>query len=276
MAARPMNLPRWLVVVGVLVFGFMLLPVALVVWMSVFDSEFLTFPPSGYSLRWFGELTRERGLFGGLRLSFVLALCTAALSTALGLLAAIGLSRARLPRRGLLENGFLLPLLIPAIVSGVAVYIYLYQLSWTLQVRLVPTLGALLLAHTMITLPWTFRLVHAGLSSLGTDVERASLDLGRGPWQTLWRVTLPLLRPSLVGAFIFAFIFSFAELEISLFLISPGQITLPVAMVQYAEFRVDPTLAAVSTVQIVLVGTLLAVSNRFIRFGQVLSGGVKG
>ena len=89
-------------------------------------------------------------------------------------------------------------------------------------------------------------------------------------------MTLPLLRPSLVGAFIFAFIFSFAELEISLFLISPGQITLPVAMVQYAEFRVDPTLAAVSTVQILLVGTLLVVSNRFIRFGQVLSGGVKG
>lgn len=271
-----MNPPRWLAVVGVLVFGFMLLPVALVVWISVFESPFLTFPPSGYSLRWFADLTQQRGLFSGLQLSLVLALSTAVVSTALGLVAAIGLARSRLRWAALLENGFMLPLLIPAIVSGVALYIYLYQLSWALQIRLVPTPGALLLAHTMITLPWTFRLVHAGLAGLGTDVERASLDLGRGPWQTLWRVTLPLLRPSLIGAFIFSFIFSFAELEISLFLISPGQTTLPVAMVQYAEFRVDPTLAAVSTVQILLVGTLLALTNRFIRFGQVLSGGTKG
>lgn len=265
----------WLMAIGVLVFGFMLLPVALVLWMSLFDREFLTFPPSGYSLRWYTGLAGQRDLFGGLRFSLALALATAVLSTALGLAASVGLSRSRVRFAGLLENGFLLPLLIPAIVSGVAIYIYLYQLSWLLEARLVPTAGALLLAHSVITLPWTFRLIHAGLSNLGTDVERASLDLGRGPWQTLWRVTLPLLRPSLVGAFIFAFIFSFGELEISLFLISPGQITLPVAMVQYAEFRVDPTLAAVSSVQILLVGALLALSNRFIRFGQVLSGGMK-
>ena len=91
--------------VGAGVFGFMLLPVALVVWMSVFESQFLTFPPSGYSLRWFGELTQQRGLFSGLRLSLVLALCTAAVSTALGLVAAIGLTRSRLPWAGCWRTG---------------------------------------------------------------------------------------------------------------------------------------------------------------------------
>lgn len=267
--------PRWLSVVGALVFAFMLLPVVLVVWMSLSANQFLSFPPQGYSLRWFTGLSGQRALFGGLQLSLVLALATSALSVTLGLLAAVALSRSRLRVRGLMENGFLLPLVIPAIISGMALYIYLYQLSGLLLVRLVPTWWSLLLAHTVITLPWTFRLVYAGLAGVGQDVERASLDLGRGPWQTLLRVTLPLLRPSLIGAAVFAFIFSFGELEISLFLVAPGQITLPVAMIQYAEFRVDPTLAAVSTVQILLVGTLLTVANRFVRFGEALAGGTK-
>lgn len=275
MSGRGRGMPRWLSVVGVLVFAFMLLPVVLVVWMSLSANQFLSFPPQGYSLRWFTGLSGQRALFGGLQLSLVLALATSALSVTLGLLAAVALSRSRLRVRGLMENGFLLPLVIPAIISGMALYIYLYQLSGLLLVRLVPTWWSLLLAHTVITLPWTFRLVYAGLAGVGQDVERASLDLGRGPWQTLLRVTLPLLRPSLIGAAVFAFIFSFGELEISLFLVAPGQITLPVAMIQYAEFRVDPTLAAVSTVQILLVGTLLTVANRFVRFGEALAGGTK-
>jgi putative spermidine/putrescine transport system permease protein len=267
------TLPRWLLVASCLAFAFMLLPVALVVWMSVSATSFLAFPPQGYSLRWFTGLSQQRSLFDGMRFSFTLALATSLLSVTLGTLAAVALSRSNVRPRGLLENGFLLPLVIPAIISGVALYIYLYQLSGLVQVRLVPTWWSLLLAHTVIVLPWTFRLAYAGLAGVGRDVERASLDLGRGSFQTLWRVTLPLLRPSLIGAAVLAFIFSFGELEISLFLVGPGRTTLPVAMVQYAEFKVDPTLAAVSTVQILLVGGLLAIGNRFIRFGGVLSGG---
>lgn len=270
-----MRRPLWIPLVGAVVFAFMLLPVGLVVWMSFFKQSFLSFPPRGYSLDWYAKLTDQRQLFDGLIYSLWLAALAAALAVTLGTLAAVALSRSGLRARSAFENGFLLPLVVPAIVSGVALYIYLYQLSGQVQVALVPTTWSLLLAHTVITLPWTFRLVLAGLTGIGRDVERASLDLGRTPGQTLRKVTLPLLRPSLIGATIFAFIFSFGDLEISLFLVQPGRATLPVEMVQYAQFNVDPTIAAVSTVQIVLIGVLLFVANRFVKFGQAFTGGAK-
>lgn len=270
-----MKRPVWTVVVGAVVYAFMLLPVAIVVWMSFFRPAYLNFPPAGYSLRWYEGLTDQPALFNGLLYSLEIAAITTVISVVLGVVAALGLSRARLRGRPVLENGFILPLVIPAIVTGIAIYIYLYQLSGVLQVALVPSTWSLVAAHTMITLPWTFRLAYAGMAAVGRDVERASMDLGRRPMATLWRITLPLLRPSLIGAAIFAFIFSFGDLEISLFLVSPGKTTLPVAMVQYAEFKVDPTIAAMSTIQIVLIGILLVIANKVVRFGEAFSGGIK-
>lgn len=270
-----MKRSAWAVAVGVVVYAFMLLPVVIVIWMSFFRQSYLNFPPDGYSLRWYEGLADQSALFDGLLYSLEIAAITTVVSLTLGVVAALGLSRARLRGKPLLENGFLLPLVIPAIVTGVAIYIYLYQLSGLIQVGLVPSTWSLVLAHTMITLPWTFRLTYAGMASIGRDVERASMDLGQRPFPTLWRITLPLLRPSLIGAAIFAFIFSFGDLEISLFLVSPGKLTLPVAMVQYAEFKVDPTIAAMSTIQIVLIGILLAVANKVIKFGEAFSGGIK-
>ena len=270
-----MRRPVWTVIVGAVVYTFMLLPVAIVIWMSFFRQAFLNFPPAGYSLRWYAGLTDQPDLFDGLLYSLEIAAITTIIAVALGVIAALGLSRARLRGRTLLENGFILPLVIPAIVTGMAIYIYLYQLSGAIQVGLVPSTWSLVAAHTMITLPWTFRLAYAGMASVGRDVERASMDLGRRPMATLWRITLPLLRPSLIGAAIFAFIFSFGDLEISLFLVSPGKTTLPVAMVQYAEFKVDPTIAAMSTIQILLIGILLVIANRVVRFGEAFSGGIK-
>ncbi|MCW4456841.1 ABC transporter permease [Microbacterium sp. MPKO10] len=270
-----MKLSGWMKALGLLVFVFMLGPVAIIVWISFFDQAYLSFPAEGYSLRWYAGLVDQTELFRGLLYSAEIAVITTIISLFLGVSAAIALSRSRLRGRTLFENVFLLPLVIPAIITGMALYIYLYQLSGIVQGGLVPSTWSLIAAHVIITLPWTFRLTYAGAVSIGTDVERASLDLGRGSLATLMRVTLPLLRPSLIGSGIFAFIFSFGDLEISLFLVSPGQTTLPVAMVQYAEFNVDPTLAAVATVQIVLIGLLLLIANKFIRFGEAFSGGLK-
>lgn len=270
-----MRTPRWLAVAAAVVFVFMLAPVALVIYMSFFATSYIAFPPDGYSLRWYGELLERRQLLDGLLYSFVVALLATALSLCLGVLAAAGLSRSKLPGKTWFENGYLLPLIIPSIVSGVALYVFLYNVSELINVRLVPTTWVLVIAHTLITLPWTFRLCYAGFITMGRDVEKASLDLGAGPVATLWRVTLPLLRPSLVGAATFAFIFSFADLEISLFLVESGRSTLPVAMVQYAIFKVDPTIAAVSTVQMGLIAGLLVISNRFVRFSDTFTGGTK-
>lgn len=255
--------------VGGVVYLFMFLPVLLVAWLSVSRSSFLSIPPTdGYSLRWYRGLLAQTELLNGLVYSLTLAVAVTVISVAIGLMSAIALGRGAVRLGSWLEHVFVLPLVVPAIVSGVALYVYLYDLSVLIDRRLVPTTPALLLAHVVVTLPWTFRLLYGGVLSMGRNVERASLDLGRGPLATTVFVTLPMLRPVIVGAAVLAFVFSFGNLEISLFLVGPGRSTLPVAMMQYAEFKVDPTVAAMSCVQIALVALLLAVGNRFIRVGD--------
>lgn len=262
--------------ITVLVYLFVLAPIPVIIWMSLFKASYMAFPPQqGYSFQWYFNLGQQVQLVNAFVISLELAAVSAVLSTVIGFLGALALHRARVPMKGLLVNAFVMPLAVPSIISGLALYLYLYNLQSFSHLRMVPTLAALVAAHVVVTLPWTFRFTYAGLAGQGTQVERASLDLGRTPIGTLWHVTLPLARQSLVGAAILAFVFSFGDLEMSLFLVGPGQLTLPVAMVQYAQFKVDPTIAAMSVVQVAIIGIILLVSDRFVHFGRVFAGGTK-
>jgi putative spermidine/putrescine transport system permease protein len=264
---------RWLIVVSAILYIFILSPIALAVWMSFSKSELMFFPPREYTFSWYASLLNQTQLIDGLWLSLKLALATAALSLVLGGAAAIGLARARFRFKGFIESLFLGPLVVPVIIVGMAIYVYLYKLSGVFHAQLVPTWWALLLAHTVLTLPFTFNLLYAGMTSVNRDLELASLDMGRTQWGTMRRITIPLLKNSAIGAAIFAFIFSFGDLEISLFLVAPGQTTLPVAMTQYAAVKIDPTIAAMSTVQIILIAILMVLAARFVSLGRALTNG---
>ena len=122
----------------------------------------------------------------------------------------------------------------------------------------------------LLTIPWTVRLVAASLQGLDRSAEEAAANLGARPLTVFWRVTLPMLRPGVVAACLFSFIQSFENLELTLLLVGPGRVTLPVAMLNYLEFRVDPTLAAVATVQIILVGALMLITDRFVKLSRVV------
>ncbi|USQ77832.1 ABC transporter permease [Ornithinimicrobium cryptoxanthini] len=254
----------------------MLAPVVLVMYLAFVDDNFVTVQPSGYSIKWFREVLSRGQMVDGLIYSTQISAVATLLSVALGLPAGISLARSRMRGRRILESMFILPVVIPAIVVGVTLYISLYQVGGTLGFQLAPSFGSLVLAHILITFPWTFRLVYAGMLSIDPKVERASIDLGANQFQTTLRVILPLLRPATIGAATLAFVFSFSNLEVSLFLVDSGNSTLPVAMTQYAKFRVDPSIAAISTIQIALAGVLLIVANRVLDFGTTFSGGSKG
>src|SRR4030042_1391197 len=112
-----------------------------------------------------------------------------------------------------------------------------------------PLLGSragLVFAHIMITIPWTVRLLTASLAGFDRSVEEAALNLGATPLQAFFKVTLPVIKPGMVAAALFGFIISFGNLEMTLFLVAPGQTTLPIAILQYLQWRIDPTIAAVS------------------------------
>lgn len=252
------------------VYVFMLAPLVLVVWLSFSKASVLFFPPHGYSVTWYQQLSYQPQLLDGLEYSLWLAAAASVISVVLASLAALGLSRGGIRRRGPFELLFLGPLLVPAIVTGIALYVYLYVAGSSLQASFVPSRWAMLLAHVVLTLPFTFRMAYVGLTGLDQNLERASLNLGRSRLTTTWLVTLPLMRSSLIGAAIFGFIFSFADLEISLFLVGPGQTTLPVAMLDYASTQIDPTIAAISAVQIAIIAVLLLVANHFVDFGKAL------
>src|SRR5205814_8488524 len=110
----------------------------------------------------------------------------------------------------------------------------------------------------------------AGLSGVARAVGAAAKDLGPTPWMTFWRVTLPAIRPGIVAGALFGFVTSFGNLEMSLFLVGAGRTTLPIAILQYLEWKIDPAVAAVSVMQIVLIGIAMMLTDRYVKISRVV------
>lgn len=256
--------------VVILVYAFMLCPLFFVIWLSFFQDAILTFPPSGYTWRWYVNAWENSAFFDGLIVSLQVAAVSSFISVALGVLAALGLVRYGFTGAGVVNTLLLSPLLIPGIIIGVAIYLFYIQAENLLDMDIVGTHAGLLLAHICLTIPWTVRLVSANLIGLDPSLEEAARNLGASGAKALWLVTLPLLRPAIVAAALFSFIISFENLELSLSLVGPGSTTLPIAIMQYLEFNLDPTLAAVSTVQIVLLGAAMLITDRYVKLSQVV------
>jgi putative spermidine/putrescine transport system permease protein len=257
-------------VVVCLIFLFMLTPVLFVFWVSVFDNAVVTFPPQGYSLRWFVNAWENSSFLSGFLTSVRVGMTAMIAGLMLGIPASFALTRGNFPGRAALNAFLLSPLIVPGIVAGTAVYTFFVQIELWTGVRLIATLPGFVAAHVALTIPWTVRLISASLIGFDRTVEEAAMSLGARPFATLWHVTLPMIRPGVVAAAIFSFIVSFTDLEMSLFLAGPGRTTLQIAMLQYLEWKFDPTVAAVSVVQIALIGACLLITDRFVKLSKVV------
>jgi len=250
--------------------AFIVLPIVLVVWLSFFSNEILALPPEGYSLRWYSALAQQRQFLGGFWTSFHVAL----LATFAGLLvtipASFALARIRFPGREAVLNLLMSPLIVPAIVIGGGVYMAFVEIEVQTTLPLVGSAIGLAVSHLLITIPWSMRLVTASLTGVNVAVEEAALSLGARPIVAAWKVTIPLIWPGVVAAALFSFVVSFGNLEISLFLVAPGQTTLPIAILQYLQWKIDPVVAAISAIQIVVIGAGLLITDRFVRLSKVV------
>jgi putative spermidine/putrescine transport system permease protein len=233
------------------VYGILLAPVAVVIMLAFSADNFIVFPPSGFSTRWFERLLGHESLMAGLRLSLVVAIIVTLVSLALGVPAALALAKGRFRGREVLRNAFLAPLLLPTLVMGLALLLVFY--SW----RLTATVPGLVLGHLIVTLPFVVRMMTTAFLALPDDIEAAAATLGAPPWRVFLRVTLPLATPGLLAATALSFLLSFDETVISLFISGPRAATLPVEMVRYVEGRTDPLIAALSVM--LIVGTVLVV-----------------
>jgi putative spermidine/putrescine transport system permease protein len=252
-----------------LAYAVILAPVLTVIVVSFFSGQIVSFPPDGWTLRWFANAWSHKEFAEGLLTSLELALVATAIGVPLGSMAAYGINRGRFAGKGVVSTLLLGPLAVPAIIAGTALYIFYIQAEFVIDRTIVGSTAGLVAAHVLLTIPWTVKLVSAGMEGLDMRVEEAAANLGAAPGVVIWRITIPMLRSGIVAACMFSFIQSFENLELSLLLTGPGKITLPVAMLNYLEFRIDPTLAAVGTLQILLIGVLMVLTDRYVKLSRV-------
>ena len=243
---------------SVAVYVFLLAPLAVVVLASFNSADFLSFPPRGFSLRWYRALWESEVWGDSFRLSLLVTAVVTPLALIIGTLAAYALVRYSFPGKGVITTLVMAPIVMPQIVLGIALLNYMSGLG------LVGSLTGLILGHLVVTLPFTVRLVSISVHNLDPALERAAENLGATPLETFWRVTLPLLRPGIVAGAIFAAIISFGELAVTLLIAGARTTTLPLRIFNYTEYNFDPTINAVSTIFVVLALVLIIALDRLI------------
>jgi putative spermidine/putrescine transport system permease protein len=236
--------------VNAVVVIFLLLPIAIVAVFALNPTPYIAFPPVGVSLRWFVKFFTSADFMNGLWLSLRVAAVVVVLATVVGAGAALAIARGNLPGARLLTAVFLSPLMLPAILTGLALF----------QVFMLAGIGrpvwGLVVGHTVVAVPYVLRTTLAVLADFDRRIEEAAAVLGARPLRVLTEVTLPLIRPGVMAGGIFAFIVSFDQFPISLFLVVPNSETLPVVLFNYIRFDLDGAIAAASMVSI---GLALAV-----------------
>ncbi|TPQ49298.1 polyamine ABC transporter permease [Prosthecomicrobium hirschii] len=228
---------------------YLILPTLIVVPISFTKTDFITFPPQGFSTRWYAAFFTRPEWSGAFVTSLVVATFTAALTTVLGTM--IGLALPRLPPRAnrLLGLFFLLPMIVPAIITAVALY------RPFAQIGLIASVPGLIVAHTILALPFVVINVAAVVHKLDWRIVDAARSLGASPAIAFRKVTLPALAPGIAAGGIFAFLTSFDEVVVALFISGSGATTLPVQMWSGIRFEISPIAAAASC--LLLLGSCL-------------------
>jgi putative spermidine/putrescine transport system permease protein len=238
---------------GVLLFLFF--PLLLVIVIS-FNPDGFVFPPSGVSLEWYASMLNDSALINAFLLSVGLGIGTAVITLPLVILASVGLRNEGLPGQQYLENVFLFPLMVPEVVLGFALLIYFSSLGLTGS-----TVG-IVFGHIMFTTPFALQTILAAMKGIDTDIEDAAHDLGAGSLQTLAYVTLPMIKPAIIAGAGYVFILSFTNVTMTLFLVGSGTVTIPVEIYQYISFSIDPTVAAVGAVLIIVSTSVVVYMDR--------------
>jgi putative spermidine/putrescine transport system permease protein len=250
-----------LAAVSSVVLAFLLAPVVIIIVISFSSSELLTFPPPGYSLRWYTRLFSDPGWRHSLWISLKVGLLTMVLSGLIGFPAALALVRGRFRGKDLVYTFLLSPMIVPTIITAIALYFFFARMDATGSVV------AMALGHTVLALPIVVVIMAATLQGFDQRLEQAAFNLGAGRLYTMRRITVPLIAAGLFSAMLFAFLTSFDDLLVPLFLSGMLNETLSVKMWNGLRYSADPLIAAVSSfliwvTAVVLISTTLLKRKR--------------
>jgi len=245
----------WLYVLGGLVILFLVLPSLLVIPLSFSDSRYLAFPPPGWSTRWYGAYFGAVEWRDATRTSLVAATLTMVISTVLGTLAAYGLHTAQSRFARAVYATYMLPLIVPGILIAIGIFLLFARLG------LNNTMTGIVLAHSVMAIPLVVITVASGLKGYDMNQEMVARSLGASRLWAFLTVTLPQLKISVISAALLAFITSLDEVVISLFIAGGENATLTRRMFNALRDEIDPTIAAISTLLILLSVVLLGLTQ---------------
>lgn len=246
------KLPLWLRALGAMLVIFLLGPSLMIIPMSLSSGRTLRFPPPGYSWQWYETLLTSSLWLNAAQTSLRVGLLTALVATILGTLTALGLARGRFWGRNALQALVLSPMIIPLVLIAIATFAVFVR--W----RIAGSLWGLVLAHSVLALPFVVINVLASLRTVDRNLELAAANLGAGPLRCFAYVTLPLIMPGMLAGALFAFITSWDEIVVAIFLTSPRLRTLPIVMWGQLRTELDPTIAAAATLLTLLTTAIFA------------------
>jgi spermidine/putrescine transport system permease protein len=243
----------WLLAAGLADLAFLYAPIAVLILFS-FNASRLSATWQGFTLEWYRLLAEDETLRASVQNSLLVGLCSTVVATGLGVGAALGLERLRFKGRRVVEGALLLPLVIPEVMMGVALMLFFVLIELPLSLVTV-TIG-----HAAFNLPIVMVIVRARLRKLDTALEEAARDLGATAWQAFRRVTLPLLRPAILGGALMAFTISLDDFIVTFFTAGPGATTLPLKVYSMVKSGVSPVINALSAILVLLSMGLIGAS----------------
>lgn len=239
--------------------AFLLLPIVFIVLLSFGSSQWLVFPPPGWTLKWYGQFFANAEWMQSALTSLKVALLTTVCSVALGLPTAFALVRGKFPGREMLYGLFTLPMIVPLVIIAVAVYAMFLKLGYT------GTLFSFVVSHVIVALPFTIISIINSLKLFDQSIEDAAVICGASRLQAVFKVTFPGIRPGMMAGALFAFLVSWDEVVLSVMMASPTLQTLPVKMWTTLRQDLTPVIAVASTLLIglsLLVMLIAAVLRR--------------
>ncbi|MPR09567.1 ABC transporter permease [Microvirga tunisiensis] len=245
----------WLYAVAITVALFLVLPILIIIPMSFSDSEFLTFPPPGWSLRWYQQYFSSAEWHRATAISLQVAVATTVLSVSCGTIAAYGLHLGRSRFAARLVGIILLPAVIPAVLIAVGVFVFYSRIG------LNNTLAGLVLAHTALALPFVILLIGAGMRQFDWNLDLAARNLGANRMQAFDDVIFPQVKFSIIAAALIAFLTSFDEVVVSIFISSGERATLTKKMFSSLRDETDPVIAAIASLLILLSIVVMAAAQ---------------
>lgn len=242
-------------IVTVLIILFLLLPVLIIIPMSFSSSKYIEFPPPGFSTQWYEKFFESTQWTQALWNSIEIGIITTILSLIIGIMAAQGLHKSTFKGKSIVTELFMMPMLVPAIIVGIAI------LRFEADLKISGTITGLVAAHTLLAIPFVIRTVLASLAGLNPNFELAAQSLGATKFQAFMKVTFPIIKPAIFSGAMFAFATSFDEIVVSQFLCGIRVKTLPKVMWDGLNQQLDPTITSIAAIMITFITILMVLLN---------------